>query len=135
MLVGMINEYKNGMDRNAANMAVMNQWLNFLYGGGEIGQFFKEHGYNRIMVYGNGNVGKRLCQALEGTGVEVAAIMDRAAPEAEGGKVIGLDSDIPKVDCIVITPAFYYDEIYAFIRSKTGIPVVSMEKLIGRWES
>lgn len=135
MLVGMINEYKNGMDRNYTNMAVLNQWLSFLYGGGKVSQFFKDHGYNRIMVYGYGHAGKRLCQALEGTGIEVVAIMDKAAPEAESGKVIGVDSDIPEVDCIVVTPAFYYDEICAFIRSKSEIPIVSMDKLIGKWES
>lgn len=38
-------------------------------------------------------------------------------------------------DCIVISPVFYNDEICAFIRSKTGIPIVSMDKLIGKRES
>ena len=82
------------------------------------------------MIYGNGYIGKRLQQALIQTDIEVAAVMDKAALPNEDGLVIGLDSKMPDVDCIVITPVYYYDEISGMLRKKTGLPLVTMQMLL-----
>lgn len=131
VLVGMINDYKRRMDRNASNMMLFNDWIEFLYAGGSIGQYFHEHGYKRVMIYGNGYIGQRLLQALEGTDVEVAAIMDQAnASDADTeGILIGVNSGIPDIDCVVVTPAAYFEEIYHMLREKTEKPIISVEEL------
>ena len=129
-LVGMINDYKRRMKRNFSNMMLFNDWLDFLYSGGKIEQYFHNQGYKRIMIYGNGYIGKRLQQALIQTDIEVAAVMDKAALPNEDGLVIGLDSKMPDVDCIVITPVYYYDEISGMLRKKTGLPLVTMQMLL-----
>lgn len=130
-LVGMINDYKMRMERNSSNMMLLNDWMEFLYAGGSIEQYFQKHGYKRVMIYGNGYIGQRLFQALEGTDIEVAAIMDRANSsdsEAEG-ILIGVDSEIPEIDCVVVTPVFCFDEIYQMLNGKTGKPVISIDEL------
>lgn len=130
ILVGMINDYKKRMERNFSNMMLFNDWLKFIYSGGCVEQYFYTHEYRKIMIYGNGYIGNRLVQALTGTDIEVSAVMDKAASSDKEGLVIGIDSEIPDVDCIVITPVFYYDEIFGALRERTRIPIVSVQKII-----
>lgn len=130
MLVGMINDYKMRMERNLSNMMLFNDWLELIYAGGSIDQYFLQHGYRKIMIYGYGYIGKLLTQALSDTGIEVAAIMDKSASSDEMDTVIGADSSIPDVDCIVVTPVFYFDTIYNMLSEKTNIPVISIQSVV-----
>lgn len=130
MLVSMINDYKKRMERNHSNMMLFNDWLEFIYSGGSIEQYFHNHGYKKIMVYGNGYIGKRLRQALTDTDIDVVAVMDKAASSDGTDMVIGVDSLIPDVDCIVVTPIFFFDTIYDMLREKTNIPVISIQRVI-----
>lgn len=82
------------------------------------------------MVYGNGIIGAKLIKALEKTEIEVVAVMDKVSSSDEEGTVLGINSEMPKVDCIVVTPVFYYDEIYRMLRNKTGVPLVSMQDIV-----
>lgn len=130
ILVGLINDYKKRMERNLSNMLLYNDWLEFIYSGGCIEQYFYMHEYRKIMIYGNGYIGNRLVQALTDTDIEITAVMDKAALYDKEELVIGIDSEIPDVDCIVITPVFYYDEILGALRERTRIPIVSIQKII-----
>lgn len=132
MLVGMINDYKTRMNRNLLNMLTFNDWLELIYSGGSVAEYFKRNGYRKIMIYGNGYLGARLVQALAGSDIEVAAVMDRAASADAEGMVIGTDSDIPAVDCIVVTPVYYYETICNMLRQRTEIPIVSIQEMIGQ---
>lgn len=135
MLVNMINDYKTRMQRNLSNMMLFNSWLEFIYSGGSIDQYFHNHGYKKIMIYGNGYIGKRLSQALLGTDIEVVAVMDKEASAKENDIVISVDSSMPDVDCIVVTPVFFFDSIYDMLKEKTNIPIVSMQSIIKRTDS
>lgn len=130
MLVNMINDYKTRMQRNLSNMMLFNSWLEFIYSGGSIDQYFHNHGYKKIMIYGNGYIGKRLSQALLGTDIEVVAVMDKEVSSDKEKLVIGVDSTIPDVDCIVVTPVFFFDTIYDMLMQKTSIPAISMQTII-----
>ena len=56
--------------------------------------------------------------------------MDKVAPSDADGLIIGADAEIPESDCIVVTPVFYYEEIYDMLRARTDIPIVSMQTII-----
>ena len=124
-LVSIINEQKTRADRNSANMYLFSDWLAFLYSGDHIEEYFHKKGFQKIMIYGNGFIGARLVQALQKTDVEIVAVMDKAACSGVDG-VIGTDSDIPDSDCIIVTPVFYYEEIYDMLKERTNIPIVSI---------
>lgn len=130
VLVGMVNDYKRRMKRNLSNMMLFNDWLDFLYSGGKIEQYFHNQGYKRIMIYGNGHIGKRLRQALDQTDIEVVAVMDKVIPAEAKELVIGIDSAVPDIDCIIVTPVFFYDEISAMLEEKTNVPIVSLQIVI-----
>lgn len=133
MLVSMINDYKWRMKRNFSNMMLFNNWLHFIYTGGSFEEYFQNQGYKNIMIYGNGYIGKRFLEALSKTEIEVAAIMDKQIDPSEANEeMIGIESDIPNVDCIVVTPVYYYQEIYDMLRNKTDIPIVSIQDVLER---
>ncbi len=132
MLVDMINDYQTRADRNSANMMLFNEWVAFLYSGGRVERYFQENHYKRILIYGNGFAGTRLQQALEKTDIEIAAVMDKAAHADVDGAVIGVDADIPDVDCIVVTPVFSHAEIYDVLSKRTRIPIVSISEILNR---
>jgi len=129
-LVGMVNDNKMKAEKNQANMMVLDDWLDYLYSGGHMEDFFIKNGYHRIMIYGNGYIGARLVQALDKTDIEVIAVMDKAAGSDVEGRIIGTDADIPKVDCIVVTPVYFYDDIYAILSERTNIPIISIKDII-----
>lgn len=130
MLVSMINDYKWRMKRNLSNMMLFNNWLHFIYTGGSFEEYFLNQGYKNIMIYGNGYIGKRFFEALSKTKIEVTAIMDKQIdPPNENEEMIGIESNIPSVDCIVITPVYYYQEIYDMLRKRTSIPIVSIQDI------
>lgn len=133
MLVSMINDYRWRMKRNLSNMMLFNDWLHFIYTGGSFEEYFLNQGYKNIMIYGNGNIGKRFLEALSKTEIEVAAIMDKQINSLyENEKMIGIESNIPNVDCIVVTPVYYYQEIYEMLKKRTGIPIVSIQDILER---
>ena len=129
-LVNMINTYKNRMDRAHTNLMILNEWLEYLYSGGIIEKYFHTHEYTRVMVYGNGYIGKRLVQALSKTDIEVTAVMDKEILAGGSEGMIGIDSVIPDSDCIIVTPIFYWDAIYDMLRKRTSIPIISIQTVI-----
>ena len=131
ILVNMINDYKMRMERNQSNMMIFNDWLKYIYSGGKVEQYFQNHGYGSIMIYGNGYIGIRLKQALLETDIRIVAVMDKTVSSGENDMVIGIDSKIPNVDCIVVTPVFYYKEIHSMLQKRTKIPIVSVSEI---WE-
>lgn len=135
MLVNMINDYKFRMKRNFSNMLLFNDWLHFIYSGGDIEKYFMCYNYNKIIIYGNGYAGKILLEALSESEIEVVAIMDKkitSLDEKEG--MIGINTKIPDADCIVVTPVFYYEEIYNELLKKTDIPIISIRNIIEKME-
>lgn len=129
-LVNMINTYKNRMDRAHTNMMILNEWLEYVYSGGIIEKYFHTHEYTRVVVYGNGYIGRRLVQALSKTEIEVTAVMDKEISADGAGGMIGTDSTIPDSDCIIVTPIYYWDEIYSMLRKRTDIPIISIQTVI-----
>ncbi len=131
-LVNIINNYKTKADRNLSNMIVLNDWLDYVYSGKKAEDFFHKNSYKRIMLYGNGYIGTRLSQALTDTDIEIVAIMDKTAKTSTNGLVLGIDAVIPDVDCIVITPVYFYDEIHTMLADKTQVPIVSVKEIFMR---
>lgn len=130
MLVGMINDYKRRMERNLSNMMLLNDWVEFIYSGNSIDKFFHDHKYSKIMIYGYGYIGTRLMQALGGTDIEVTAVMDKSVSSDKDKMLIGIDREVPDVDCIVVTPVFHFDEINGMLKKKTNIPVIPIDKIL-----
>ena len=131
-LVGLVNKYKDDSMRNRTNMEILGKWLEAVYEGGSVGNYFKTHNYKNILIYGNGLTGQILYRALKNSDIKVVAIMDRQVSVNSEGILTSADSDIPDADCIVITPIYYYNQIYSSVRVRTKIPMVSVEEIFDK---
>lgn len=101
--------------------------------GYNLGAFFKEKGYQKIAIYGMGELGNRLAEALNGTDVLVMYGINKGMGEAFGEieiKEISEEEYFEGVDCIVVTPVQFYSEIEKELKKKCACAVISLEDVI-----
>ena len=115
--------------KNYYNMT--NQWLQIRNQGRSLEEFFLNNGITNIAVYGMGELGNRLYEELEKSSITVAYTIDKEADKKYStAKVVGMDEDFDKVDAIIVTPIFDYDEIKASLECKTDMRIISLEEVI-----
>lgn len=110
-----------------------NQWIKNTNDGYSVADFFRENGYHEIAVYGLGELGNRLIEALEGTDVHVKYGIDKNTWAAFAEiDVVGLDERerFDDVDCIVVTPIHAYDSVLKSIEDKCDCKILSLETVI-----
>lgn len=95
------------------------QWVTILSENKDLMEVFADHGYKTIAIYGYGHLGRLLEKTLKGSDVRVLCIMDRKFSE-RAGYFLSADADIPKVDAIIVTSAYYFTEIKAMLSEKAG---------------
>ena len=78
-----------------------------------------------------GEIGWRLKEVLNNTNISVLYGIDNSLGESESQfEIITLDDSLQKVDAVIVTPVFDFDEISRKINSITDIPVVSLEDIL-----
>lgn len=107
-------------------------WIESLYLGHSVSDFFIEEGYKKIAIYGMGDLANRLMDALADSGVQILYGIDRdaAGTVCKIKDIYCLEDDFPEADVIVVTPFYAYDSIYASLHKKTNIPIISIEEVI-----
>lgn len=122
----------------AKNTMLLKLFLNYtnqLIRGNSLANILREKGYNDCAIYGYGNIGQSVYLDLMKNGFEVKYIVDMNANEFIGEDSLSVDilslSDIwPRVDLIIVTPVFFYDDIYKLIRSKVESEICALDDLI-----
>lgn len=89
-------------------------------------------GYRDIAVYGYGNLGKHLINEAGRTELAVRYVIDRQKVETdEHMRVYEPKDDLPKVDAVIISAAYYADEIIKNLKkNNVTMPLISIEGLI-----
>ncbi len=95
-------------------------------------------GYNKIAIYGNGEIGCRLYDELKETEVQVIYFIDKIANDLdltydEGIPVISVNNMVnydSNIDVIVITTINIMDEITELLKNTTTCNAISIEELI-----
>ncbi len=107
-------------------------WIESVYLGHNVSDFFIEEGYKKIAIYGMGDLANRLMDALADSEVQILYGIDRdaAGTVCKIKDIYSLEDDFPDVDVIVVTPFYVYDSIYELLHKKTNIPILSIEEVI-----
>lgn len=107
-------------------------WIESVYLGHNVSDFFIEEGYKKIAIYGMGDLANRLMDALADSGVQILYGIDRdaAGTVCKIKDIYSLEDDFPDADVIVVTPFYVYDSIYELLHKKTNIPILSIEEVI-----
>jgi hypothetical protein len=114
-----------------------NVWIKNKSNGLSISKNLLEKGYNKIAVYGNGEIGCRLYEELKGTEVQVAFFIDKIANDMkmlhdESVPIIGI-ADIKKnsdIDAVVITTINIFDEIEVSLAAVSNCNIISIEEIL-----
>ncbi len=124
-----INDKKT--DKFKKYYILLDQWLSMKQTKTDITGYFKENGYEKIAIYGMGELGNRLYDELKDTDIYVAYGIDKNNKTSYPGlKIYSLEDDFENADVIVVTAIFAYSIIKKELAEKTNIPVISLEDVI-----
>ena len=119
-----IEKFKNYFD-------VTNEWIRLKNEGKCLEEYFLKNGWNRIAVYGMGELGNRLTEELKDSAVTVVYAIDQKSDSIFSTLTIkDLEEELPPVDVIVVTPIFAYDEVEEALMDRVEYPIVSLEDVV-----
>lgn len=122
---------KEYADKHLNILQNMNQWLILKQKGISLVPYFKQNGYNKIAIYGMSFLGERLLDDLKGSEVEVLYGIDKNADRLYSEvDIITPEDEFTKVDAIVVTATFYFNEIYDNLQEKVSCPIISLEDIL-----
>lgn len=111
---------------------MLNQWLQLRNAGVNLQEYFMNHNYNVIAIYGMGEIGERLYEELK---LENKILVKYAIDQYSGSivsdlEVICMQDELKDVDAIVVTSVFAFDEIKKNLRQKVKYPILSLDNII-----
>ncbi len=108
-----------------------NQWLHVRQEGKTLVEYFQKQNYKTIAIYGMKELGERLYDELEDSGITVRYIIDKNASTIYADvEVISPEDDLEPVDVIVVTAFYYFDEIVEMLSEKVDYPIVSLKDIL-----
>lgn len=126
-----INEKGKKVDKFKTYYNMLNQWLILKQENKSLEKYFIDNGYHTIAIYGIGEVGNRLYDELKNTDIKVEYAIDKEAFSAYSGiEVFQIDDELPKVDAIVVTAVFAFEEIEENLKKNVDCPIISLEDAI-----
>ncbi len=124
-------EQKELADKHLALYLMMDQWVRVKQEGKSISAFLCEKGYKRIAIYGMSYVGQTLFDELKGSELEIAYAIDKNADIIYTDiDVVSPEDELGKVDAIIVTPIYFFDEIEELLSGKTDADIISMEDIL-----
>ncbi len=118
-------------DKHLAIMKVYDEWLKVRQEGRSLFQYFEKRGYKNIAIYGMSYLGESLVRELQNSDIKVQYGIDKNAENIYSSvDVINLSADLPKVDVIVVTTVFFFDEVAEELADIVDCPVISLEDIV-----
>lgn len=113
---------------------VMNKWIKLSNAAASIENYLVAHDYTRIAVYGMGELGERLHEALKDSKqITIAYGIDKTKKVSEDNFVIYDPNDkLPEVDAIIVSATFDFNAIKKSLSEKVNYPIISLEEVIMR---
>ncbi|MBD5492109.1 MAG: glycosyltransferase [Lachnospiraceae bacterium] len=109
----------------------MNRWLMLKQQGISLSLFFAHKKIKTIAIYGVHNMGQRLYDELQNSGITVKYGIDRSPQKAKWGvPVLHPDEALEMVDAVVITPIFDFLEIRDSLSVTLSCPMFSIEEVL-----
>jgi phosphate/sulfate permease len=107
-------------------------WMVLRNKGRMLTEYFENHGFKNIAIYGLGRLGLCLYEELKNSNINVKYGIDKNAATFSylNLKVISPEIDLEPVDIIVVTKIIEYDKIVEELRKRISCQIVSLEDVI-----
>lgn len=110
---------------------LLNEWLRLDLQGKSLESYFIKNGYKTVAIYGIGEIGSRLYEALaSGISVEVIYAIDKNRKSYLSLPVYNLDQSLPVVDVVVVSTNNIFEEVAKSLRDKVTATIVSIDDVI-----
>lgn len=126
------DKYKK-VDKFKSYYNMLNQWLTIRQEGGSLGEYFNKNDYAKIAVYGLGEMGNRLIDELKENRTEIVYGIDKNVENTFSGVRAFSLEDVPideKVDAVVVTAIFAFDEIKEQLKDIFMCDIISLEDVV-----
>lgn len=118
-------------DKYKGLMHLLDLWLMKKQEGKRLIQYFEKNGIESIAIYGMSYIGERLYNELRDSHIEIRFAVDRNVNGIYTElKVFSPKDELPKVDAVIVTPIFYYDEIRETLMKKTDSKIISLNTVL-----
>ena len=125
---------KNGdIEKYNKYYTLCNQWIKNINDHYSIETYFQEKGYQKIAIYGMGELGNRLVESLIDSDIQIIYGIDRDTSIAFAEiNIIGIDEvdKLEGVDCIVVTSIHVYEQIAEILKKKSNCDIISLEDVV-----
>lgn len=119
-------------DKFVAYFNMLDQWMYLKENDIKIERFFKDHGYEKVAIYGMAKMANHLIKELESSTIEIAYGIDQRSKMIYSNfPVISPNEFLAiKIDAIVVTPTFDFSNIERQLHNKVSCPIISLEDII-----
>lgn len=110
---------------------ILLQWLALKHDSVSLSNYFIDNNYNKIAIYGMGEIGNRLVAELNNSGIDVVYAIDQSGNAAYSDIIVyTLEDELPFADVIIVTTTFIFRDIKKKLEKKTDIPIVSLNDVV-----
>ena len=110
---------------------MLRKWIEVEQEGKSIEELLLKKGYTNIAIYGMGDVGNLLFADLKNTSINVLYGIDKnIIGNSLELEIVKPQENLKKVDAIIVSAVFAYDEIADMLRPLVDCPVIAMDDLI-----
>ncbi len=107
------------------------QWIYIYQSGNKIEEILKTKKINSIAIYGMGDIGILLYEELKDSSISIEYMIDRnTLGRGYDIKIVTPTSKMKKVDAIIITPIFEFDEIRSMLEELVSYDIYALDDLI-----
>lgn len=110
---------------------ILDHWMDLKENGISVEKYFRDHGYQKIAIYGMAKMANHLIRELEASDIEILYGIDRKSDMIYGKfPVVSMGDSLADADVIIVTPTFDFENIEKNLREKVKCPIVSLEDVI-----
>lgn len=110
---------------------LMERWLTIHEEGRTIPQVLETMGFSTIAVYGLGKIGKHVINEIKKSNVNVQYAIDRVRSGKYDSLVVKrVDEPLPKVDAIIVTTIYDFEEVEEMLAKKVNYSIISLEEIL-----
>lgn len=118
-------------DKHLALFLMMDKWVAVKQEGKNLSDYFEDKEYHKIAIYGMNYAGERLVKELKNTEINIEYGIDQNAIRLNSDfDIYNPEDDLKKVDAVVVTPIFFFDEIKEKMEKKLNCPIISLEEVL-----
>jgi len=119
------------IDKFKGYYELLNQWMFLKQSGKSLVSYFEKNGYQKIAIYGMGELGNRLYEELKDTKIKVEYAIDKNSSNVYSELIVKqTGEELPEVDVVIVTATFAFDEIVSEIQELFTCDIISLEDVV-----